>query len=152
MFFSIMHHNYCTFILYFFQVNEEIQTIVDYNFNRLSIGPGASQIAACISKKELAYRLWQNFMWRGYIHPDVNYTIPDAGMCVKDDLLKQLWRARMKGLQDKEAMKRAAKKFKFDLFSTIDLNMYEGLRKTFEMDFKFFGYNDVLRRKTLSHS
>ena len=103
--------------------------------------------------EELGYRLWNNFLWRGYIHPDTSYKIPDTlgkvtrldvvdWRTTKEDLYAQIGVARRKGLQDPGAMKKAKDKFKDDCFKTLTLGEFDAMLDRYKLDFDLFGYEE----------
>ncbi|KAK3769686.1 hypothetical protein RRG08_004937 [Elysia crispata] len=92
------------------QVNNELRMIVDYNFRTLRY---STHVRQCVSAQELAYRLWNNFRWRGYIDPDMEY-IPSPqhqARIVSEDLMVQLEIARTSGLRDRTKLKDAKENF-----------------------------------------
>ena len=119
-------------------------TIVDYNFKRVYHERESRVLKPCVSPRELAFRLWHNFRWRGYIDPDMDYVIPEFSdeKVVREDLMIQLWRARTSGLQDQNKMTRAKKEFRDRAFATLRETSFEIVTKAFDLDFKLFGYEE----------
>ena len=54
-------------------MDSEMQLIVDYNFDKVILKNLKWFFDKCITPDELAYRLWRNFQWKGFIHPDIQY-------------------------------------------------------------------------------
>ncbi|GFS05428.1 carbohydrate sulfotransferase [Elysia marginata] len=129
---------------WFEQVDNELTTIVDYNFQRVYYERESGVLKPCISPRELAFRLWNNFRWRGYIDPEMNYTMPSFSdeKQVREDLMIQLWRARTSGLQDRDKMNRAKKEFRERAFATLDKSLFEMITSRYRFDFELFGYED----------
>lgn len=121
------------------EVNEELQTMVDYFFQ---MREEIAHIENCASTKEIAYRLWNNFRWRGYIDPEVEYVPPpeDDSKKVKEDLKRQLAAARVLGMKNEANMKAAKKDFYRKIYSTLSREMFEKLLEKFKMDVKLYGY------------
>ncbi|GFO43586.1 carbohydrate sulfotransferase [Plakobranchus ocellatus] len=121
------------------QVEEELRMIVDYNFWKYKY---SRHIQRCSTTHELAYRLWKNFQWRGYIDPDTIY-IPllrqDVDF-VKENLRKQLASARIKGLKDRAKLKAAKADFKKKAFLTLSIDMFRKLESKYKLDFRFYGF------------
>ncbi|CAL1535138.1 unnamed protein product [Lymnaea stagnalis] len=134
------------------QVDDDIQTIIDYNFNRTHATELATFFEKCVTPTELAFRLWHNFRWRGYVDPDVSYVIPDFTLesRVKEDLIVQIARARQSGLSNPARMKQAKEEFRDKAFQTIPKELFQKLTRKYSFDFKLFGYEDV--RDRLFHS
>ncbi|XP_059158198.1 carbohydrate sulfotransferase 11-like [Physella acuta] len=126
------------------QVDEEIKTIIDYNFNYTHAKLQLTFFNSCISDRELAYRLWYNFRWRGYIDPDVNFVVPPPGTTgqIKADLLTQIWRARESGLKNPQRLEEAKKDFQMKIFQTIPKALFEKITEKYKLDFLLFGYED----------
>ncbi|KAH9489738.1 hypothetical protein Btru_057110 [Bulinus truncatus] len=126
------------------QVNEDMQTIIDYNFNKTHEPDLEGFFNRCITPRELSYRLWHNFRWRGYIDPDLDYVIPDftEEEEVKEDLTRQIWRARQSGLAHPERMEREKRYFRERAFQTITRQLFETLIKKYKNDFQLFDYQD----------
>ncbi|GFS14140.1 carbohydrate sulfotransferase [Elysia marginata] len=115
--------------------------IVDYNFRKLRY---SRHVRRCASAQEIAYRLWSNFRWRGYIDPNVDYVPPvpeelklDA---VKENLESQLVVARTSGLKDRTKLKAAKEKFYRKIYLTLSPDLFEKLLRKYSLDFKFYGY------------
>ena len=120
---------------------EELRSIVEYNFQLIKMAPG---IKPCVTPRELAYRLWNNFRWRGYIHPEVNYRVPDFtdNVAVQKDLQLQLGAARGRGLKSPEAMKKAKEKFNRDILKTLSPELFDTILKKYKSDFEMFAYEN----------
>lgn len=127
------------------QVDGELQMIVDYNYNRTTADNLNDFYARCVTSRELAYRLWNNFRWRGYIHPDVLYKVPDFTdtHAVKRDLLAQIRMAREEGLEEPGAMKKMKEEFRMEAFRTLPRDLFEKLMEKYKTDFDLFGYEDL---------
>ena len=122
--------------------------IVDYNFRTLRY---STHVRQCVSAQELAYRLWNNFRWRGYIDPDMEY-IPSPqhqARIVSEDLMVQLEIARTSGLRDRTKLKDAKENFLRKMYLTISQDMFKKLLRKYRPDFKFYGYKK-LRNKMFS--
>ena len=119
--------------------------LVDYNFNRVFSDNLNKFYAKCVAAREIAYRLWNNFRWRGYIHPDVEYQPPTYKdkTLVKKDLLDQIIHARKKGLDEPGKMKKAKNDFKMNLFKTLSKELFGSITNKYKTDFDLFGYENV---------
>lgn len=128
-----------------FQVDEEINMISEYNFNIYNKTKTEAFYASCIGPREIAYRLWHNFQWRGYIDPNIKYKIPDTTNLqdVKADFLVQVKVARESGLQNPKKMKAAQKEFKRKVYLSLSKKTFERMTKKYALDFELFGYTDV---------
>ncbi|RUS91636.1 hypothetical protein EGW08_000609, partial [Elysia chlorotica] len=126
------------------QVDKEMTMIVDYNFQRVYHERESHLLQPCIGPRELAFRLWHNFRWRGYIDPDMDYQIPEYSgeLRVREDLMIQLWRARTSGLQNRDKMARAKKHFRNAAFLSLGKELFEDVTGKYDLDFKLFGYED----------
>ncbi|KAK3735517.1 hypothetical protein RRG08_007136 [Elysia crispata] len=124
------------------QVHEEFDIIVDYNFRKLSHD---NYVKRCSSTRELAYRLWNNFRWRGYIDPEVAYIAParDEMKFVRDNLMKQLAEGRTSGLQNRTKLKAAQEEFRRQFYLTLSKDLFKKLEQKYALDFKFYGYEKL---------
>ncbi|KAH9489736.1 hypothetical protein Btru_057106 [Bulinus truncatus] len=127
------------------QINQEIRTTIDYNFDIIQKTTFKNFFPNCITSSELGYRIWQSFIWRGYIDPNIEYTIPDFtdDTRVKADLQEQVWRARKSGMAKPESMRRAKDAFKMAAYSTLSSSLFSLLTRKYRFDFKLFGYESV---------
>ena len=119
--------------------------IVDYNFRKLQ---WRGHVTRCASPQEIAYRLWNNFRWRGYIDPDVDYVPPSQTRMniVKDDLESQLAVARKSGLRDRAKLKAAKEDFTRRIYLTLSKDLFEKVLRKYRLDCKFYGYEGVRDR------
>ncbi|KAH9495906.1 hypothetical protein Btru_015409 [Bulinus truncatus] len=128
------------------QVENEIEMLVDYHFNRTH-DPNVDRFyRPCITPRELAYRLWHSFQWKGYIDPDMTYIIPNYTVTeyvVKKDLLHQVWAARRSGLDKPEVMREARESFRERAFRTLPRSLFENLMMKYKLDFELFGYEHI---------
>ncbi|GFR94090.1 carbohydrate sulfotransferase [Elysia marginata] len=124
------------------KVNEELKIIVEYFFDITYSNEETKEfLKNCITPHELAFRMWQNFVWRGYIHPNVSYHPPDPRRgpgLVKADLLAQLEVARARGLEDPSSMSRAKQAFYTNAFSSLSPHTLETLVRKFKYDYALF--------------
>ena len=138
-------------------MTEEIRSIVDYNFKISFDGNSLNKPVAfyskCIGARELSYRLWNNFRWRGYIHPDVQYIIPSFKGVeeVKEDMMAQLMRANIKATQEPEKAKQMKKQFMFDIFSTLPRDLLGRIFEKYKTDIELFGYQDLQKKYLQNH-
>ena len=127
---------------YLLQINEELRTIVDYFFDITYSNEETKEfLKDCITPHELSYRLWQNFVWRGYIHPKVAYIVPRVKrdpQWIRADLLTQLREARKLGLGDPRAMGSAKQAFYSKAFSSLSQHTLETLVRKFIYDYALF--------------
>lgn len=133
-------------ISYYSQVDEEIHSISKYNFHHFySYNVSKTFYRTCISPNEIAYRLWQNFLWRGYIDPEVTYKIPSFNNLaeIEKDFMSQVWSARKSGLQNRERMRNAKREFKEKAFASISKDLFLRISEKYELDFQLFGYTDI---------
>lgn len=124
------------------QVDEEIKMIVDYFFDiAYTNAKTKAFLKNCLTAQELAFRLWQNFVWRGYIHPNVSYAVPNPRYdppWIRRDLLAQLQIARDLGVQDPSAMASAKLAFYRDAFESLSAHTLETLIRKFKYDYALF--------------
>ena len=119
--------------------------IVNYNFERVYHERDSEVLKPCLNYRELAFRLWNNFRWRGYIDPDIEYAIPEFTdeKQIREDLMTQLWRARASGLLDPDKMERAKREFKQRAFATLDKEQFDRITEKYSYDIELFGYEDI---------
>ncbi|KAH9489741.1 hypothetical protein Btru_057114 [Bulinus truncatus] len=121
------------------QVDREIEMLTDYHFNQTQDG---RFLRSCITARELAYRLWHSFQWKGYIDPEMTFILPGRNYsvhCVKQNLLRQLWAARRSGLTKPDVMWRASEIFKEKAFRSLSKPLFESIMSKFKTDFQLFG-------------
>ncbi|XP_059158196.1 carbohydrate sulfotransferase 12-like [Physella acuta] len=121
------------------QVSEEMHMLVEYHFSRVS---HSVFLSTCLTPRELAYRLWHSFLWKGYIPPSSGYRLPDLISLsdVKRDLLEQLRRARAQG-QDEADLRSWRDGYKSRFFSDVRAPIWLELFRKFQIDLDIFGWS-----------
>ena len=121
----------------------EMKLVADYNF-QLKMLAGKNDLENCISAKELALRLWNTFTWKGYIHPEVDYTPGDSNIWdeVHVDLVRQVEAARERGLLEPELMKEAKVRFRLEAFASLDDDTVEYVFEKYITDFDLFDFEE----------
>ncbi|KAK0055507.1 carbohydrate sulfotransferase 8 [Biomphalaria pfeifferi] len=127
------------------QINDDIKMLIEYNFDIISNSSKKSFYKTCITSRELGFRLWQTFRWKGYIDPDIEYLIPDftEDKKVKKNLSEQVWGARTSGLKKPKSMKNAREKFNIAAFSTLSRSLFTILSQKYQLDIRLFGYESI---------
>merc|ERR1712110_829544 len=90
----------------------EMNMIIEYNFELMRNPKDPRR--KCIPADYLAQRLWNNFIWKGYIHPDTSYVPLHSGdyAKVKVHFNKQMAVARSEGKKRPDLLKKAKKDFR----------------------------------------
>ncbi|CAG5115751.1 unnamed protein product [Candidula unifasciata] len=127
------------------QIDEEINIISSYNFHHFYRNVTLTFYKPCLFPKEIAYRLWYNFRWRGYIDPDVDYKLPELTDLkdIEEDFMVQVRAARKSGLQNPNKMKATKNEFRKKAFLSLSKAMFEKLSQKYAIDFELFGYTDI---------
>ncbi|XP_055901423.1 carbohydrate sulfotransferase 10-like [Biomphalaria glabrata] len=128
------------------QVELEMDTLINYHFERIKEIEVYMFYRSCITLRELAYRLWQTFQWKGYIDPEMTYIVPDdtlAESAIKNNLIAQVRRARESGLGKAELMVSARERFQAQVYQTLPKYLFENLMIKYKTDFQLFGYEDM---------
>ena len=124
-------------------MDSEMQLIVNYNFEKVTMQKTSGFHRVCISPHELAFRLWNNFRWKGYIDPDLQYTQSTSTSYpeVKDELFQQLRHARGQGLQRPDKMAAARREFRRLAFQSLSRKHVDGLFRKYRLDFQMFDFS-----------
>ncbi|CAG5115750.1 unnamed protein product, partial [Candidula unifasciata] len=127
------------------QIDEEINIISYFNFHRFYRNFTLAFYKPCLSPKEIAYRLWYNFRWRGYIDPDVDYKLPELTDLkdIEEDFMVQVRAARKSGLQNPNRMKAAKNEFRKKVFLSLSKAIFEKISQVYAMDFELYGFTDI---------
>ncbi|RUS76799.1 hypothetical protein EGW08_015445 [Elysia chlorotica] len=122
-----------------YQVIDEFELLTEYNFAKLRED---KRVYQCTSAVELAYRLWNNFKWRGYIDPKVDYVAPIStdATHIEKNLLQQLVKARNSGIKNRAELKAFATEFRKQIYLTLPKNVFQELLKKYALDIKLYGY------------
>ena len=119
----------------------EMNLIIDYNFAIMEdlTSPPRKK---CISPDHLAQRLWNNFIWKGYIHPEIKYQPLNSGgyKKVKLHFNNQIAKARSEGKKRPDLLKRAKDEFKRKAYLSLSENTLKGIFKRFKLDFELFDF------------
>ncbi|KAK0067608.1 carbohydrate sulfotransferase 11 [Biomphalaria pfeifferi] len=128
------------------QVELELEMLINYHFEKVEEKKVFMLNRSCITLRELAYRLWQTFQWKGYIDPKMTYVVPDdtlAESSIKNDLIAQVRRARESGLGKAYLMVSARERFQAQVYQTLPKYLFENLMIKYKTDFQLFGYEDM---------
>ena len=98
----------------------------------------------CASESELSVRLWNNFKWKGYIHPDLTYDVINKTEPTTDEvrthLEHQLTDAMAAGLREPQVLNQSKEDFLKACFQSLSLETMTSLLRKHRLDIKLFGY------------
>ena len=116
----------------------EMSLIIDYNFQLMT----DLEIRNCLTPNYLAQRLWNNFIWKGYIHPEMKYPPlnSDDLFKVKAHFDKHIHNARNEGKKHPDMCIKAKGQFKKAAYLSLSKDTISGVFKRFKLDFELFDF------------
>ena len=98
----------------------------------------------CASYEEIAFRLWHNFRWKGFIHPDLSYKYIDKATPTRQEvrghLERQLEVAMAAGRKEPKLLKKAKTNFRKKCFQSLSQTTLDTMMKRHDLDVRLFGY------------
>ena len=125
-------------------MDAELKLVVDYNFQLKLLEGRAEFLDKCISAQELAVRLWNNFRWKGLIHPEVEYMSVNSSNweVVHEDFLRQVMAARQLGLKQPHLMSSAKEIFRRQAVQSLGVDTLEDVFDKYSLDYEMFDFDE----------
>lgn len=118
-------------------VIEEINVLVKYNFNLRDKLP-----EGCFQNFEIAQKLWAAFQFNGYIKTDSEFSFENSTPVNETILRARLTREVEKDPRTVMDWRKQRRDTMAHAYRQLPSFLLEGIRRTYELDFKLFGYEE----------
>ncbi|ESO97579.1 hypothetical protein LOTGIDRAFT_104299 [Lottia gigantea] len=120
-----------------YQIEEELKTLVDYNFKRITM----REVKDCLTPNELAVRLWTVFEFNGYLPFGSRHVLNGTANMTADAFLELVLKTRRLGASYEDRWKRQRLSTLESAYKTVPDDVMTGLKDLYKMDFVHFNYD-----------